>query len=189
MELVYKISIHNDFNTRLRTIAPYNQKNLMNLDNLYAKDKQESRDNVNKIQMKEALEKTVHTKYSQNELLTNNPHNPYNQKLKHDQLLFCNLFLLNHWPVQIWRYNHIIIKPKYLEKQSSQLQSRSPYFKPFLSVEPMDLASLIATRDTARKLTKMKQQEEEAETVQKLSQIQVFPSPALKTTATSQERK
>ena len=53
----------------------------------------------------------------------------------------------------------------------------------------MDIASLIATRDTARKLTKMKQQEEEAETVQKLSQIQVFPSTALKTTATSQERK
>ena len=53
----------------------------------------------------------------------------------------------------------------------------------------MDIASLIATRDTARKLTKMKQQEEEAETVQKLSQIQAFPSLALKTTATSEEGK
>ena len=34
-------------------IAPYNQKNLRHLDDLSAKDKQENRDNVNKIHMKE----------------------------------------------------------------------------------------------------------------------------------------
>ena len=73
-------------------IAPYNQKNLMQSDDFSAKDKQENHDNVNKIHVKEAAKKMVNTKYSQNELLTNNPHNPYNQKLKHDQLLFCNLF-------------------------------------------------------------------------------------------------
>ena len=81
-------------------IAPYNQKNLRHLDDLSAKDKQENRDNVDKIHMKEALEKTVHTKNSQNKLLTNHQ---YNQELKHEpnQMLFCKLFLLNHWPVQI----------------------------------------------------------------------------------------
>ena len=73
--------------------------------------------------------------------------------------------------------------------QRLQLQSRSSYFNPSLPIGPMDIASLMAAQDAARKQTEMKQQQEAAETLQKLSQMQVIPSQTLKTTTLSEEGK
>ena len=122
-------------------IAPYNQKNLMQGDDFSAKDKQENHDNVNKIHVKEAAKKMVNTKYSQNilppEELTNHQSSIINNPPASQVKASCGLIVI----VNFWRYIYIITKQKYLGKQKSW----TPYFKPFLPVEPMDMALLTAT--------------------------------------------
>ena len=61
--------------------------------------------------------------------------------------------------------------------QRLQLQSRGSFPGASLPLGPMDLASMMAAQaEAVRKQTEIKQQQEAAETLQKLSQMQVLPS-------------
>merc|ERR1719189_765093 len=62
--------------------------------------------------------------------------------------------------------------------QRLQLQSRGSFPGSGLPLGPMDLASMMAAQaEAVRKQTEIKQQQEAAETLQKLSQMQVLPAP------------
>ena len=71
--------------------------------------------------------------------------------------------------------------------QRLQMQSRGSFPSPGLPLGPMEMASLMAAQaEAVRKQTEIKQQQEAAETLQKLSQMQVLP-PVVKGSAASED--
>ena len=65
------------------------------------------------------------------------------------------------------------LQKELVARMTGMTGGRPPYFP------PMDLASLMAAQEQQRKQSELKQQQEAAETLQKLSQMQVLPSPKM----------